>query len=140
VWVPTVFTKNRDRLLEAAVARKFLAELMDLKVRCGLLSDEHFSVDGTQIAAWASMKSFKAKDGSAPAASPLGADKGYDAASFVADMRAQRHAAHRPEHQRTAHRHRRAARRRSAAHGGTDPRAAAHGGGGATADRSPPDQ
>ena len=64
VWVPTVFTKNRDRLLEADIARKFLAELMDHQQLRGLLSDEHFSVDGTQIAAWASMKSFKAKDGS----------------------------------------------------------------------------
>src|ERR1041385_3776159 len=63
-WVATGFTKNRDRLLEADVARKFLAELMDHKELRGLLSDEHFSVDGTQIAAWASMKSFKAKDGS----------------------------------------------------------------------------
>src|ERR1700676_2406608 len=63
VWVPTVFTKNRDRLLEADVARKFLAELMDHEELRGLLSDEHFSVDGTQIAAWASMKSFKVKDG-----------------------------------------------------------------------------
>src|SRR2546429_5049911 len=52
VWVPTVFTKNRDRLLEADVARKFLAELMEHKELRGLLSDEHFSVDGTQIAAW----------------------------------------------------------------------------------------
>ena len=59
VWVPTVFTKNRDRLLEADVARKFLAELMDHNELRGLLSDEHFSVDGTQIAAWASMKSFR---------------------------------------------------------------------------------
>jgi hypothetical protein len=50
VWVPTVFTKNRDRLLEADVARKFLAELMDHKELRGLLSDDHFSVDGTQIA------------------------------------------------------------------------------------------
>jgi len=64
VWVPTVFTKNRDRLLAVDVARKFLAELMNHKELRGLLSDEHFSVDGTQIAAWASMKSFKAKDGS----------------------------------------------------------------------------
>jgi hypothetical protein len=64
VWVPTVFTKNRDRLLEADVARKFLAELIEHRELRGLLSDEHFSVDGTQIAAWASMKSFKAKDGS----------------------------------------------------------------------------
>ena len=64
VWVPTVFTKNRDRLLEAEVARKFLVELLDHQEVRGLLSDEHFSVDGTQVAAWASMKSFKAKDGS----------------------------------------------------------------------------
>ena len=64
VWVPTVFTKNRDRLLEADVARKFLAELMDHNELRGLLSDEHFSVDGPQVAAWASMKSFRAKDGS----------------------------------------------------------------------------
>jgi hypothetical protein len=64
VWVPTVFTKNRDRLLEADVARKFLAELLSHKEVRVLLSDEHFSVDGTQVAAWASMKSFEAKDGS----------------------------------------------------------------------------
>jgi transposase len=64
VWVPTVFTKNRDRLLEADVARKFLAELLAHKEVRVLLSDEHFSVDGTQVAAWASMKSFVAKDGS----------------------------------------------------------------------------
>ena len=49
VWVPTVFTKNRDRLLDADVARKFLAELLNHKKVRRLLSDEHFSVDGTQI-------------------------------------------------------------------------------------------
>ncbi len=64
VWVPTVFTKNRERLLQAEVAHKFLAELLNHKEVRGLLSDEHFSVDGTQVAAWASMKSFRAKDGS----------------------------------------------------------------------------
>ena len=64
VWVPTVFTKNRDRLLDAEVARKFLAELLGHKEVCALLSDEHFSVDGTQVQAWASMKSFVANDGS----------------------------------------------------------------------------
>jgi hypothetical protein len=62
--VPTVFTKNRERLLEAEVAHKFLAELLNHREVRGLLSDEHFSVDGTQVAAWASMKSFRAKDGS----------------------------------------------------------------------------
>jgi len=64
VWVPTVFTKNRDRLLEADVARKFLSELLSHERVRKLLSDEHFSVDGTQVQAWASMKSFRAKDGS----------------------------------------------------------------------------
>ena len=70
VWVPTVFSKNRDRLLEAEVARKFLAALLDHQEVRALLSDEHFSVDGTQIAAWASMKSFQAKDGSGGPPSP----------------------------------------------------------------------
>ena len=60
--MPTVFSKNR--LLEADVARRFLAELMDHRVLRRLLSDEHFSVDGTQIVASAAMKSFKAKYGS----------------------------------------------------------------------------
>ena len=49
VWVPTVFTKNRDRLLEAAVARKFLAELLAHRDVRALLSDDHFSVEGTQV-------------------------------------------------------------------------------------------
>ena len=70
VWVPTVFTKNRDRLLEAEVARKFLVELLNHREVRGLLSDEHFTVDGTQIAAWASMKSFHARDGSSEPPAP----------------------------------------------------------------------
>jgi hypothetical protein len=60
VWVPAVFTKNRDRLFEAEVARKFLAELLAHRQVRTLLSDDHFSVDGTQVQAWASMKSFVA--------------------------------------------------------------------------------
>jgi transposase len=63
VWDVTVFTKNRERLLRGDVARALLATiLVDPKVE-PLLSDEHFSVDGTLIEAWASMKSFKPKDG-----------------------------------------------------------------------------
>ena len=61
VWVPTVFTKNRDRLLDADVAAKFMAELLAHKEVRRLLSDEPFSVDGTLIEAWASMKSFQPK-------------------------------------------------------------------------------
>jgi transposase len=64
VWDVTVFTKNRDRLLEGEIATKFLrAVLAQPKVKA-LLSDEHFSVDGTLIQAWASTKSFRPKDGS----------------------------------------------------------------------------
>jgi transposase len=64
VWHPTGFTHNRDRLLEADVAREFLAALLALPQVKKLLSSEHFSVDGTLIDAWASMKSFRPKDGS----------------------------------------------------------------------------
>lgn len=63
VWVPTVFTKNRDRLLEGEIARAFLAGVVAEARRRGLLSDEHFTVDGTLIEAWASQKSFQPKDG-----------------------------------------------------------------------------
>jgi transposase len=64
VWHPTVFTHNRDRLMEADVAHAFLAALVALPQVKKLLSSEHFSVDGTLIDAWASMKSFRPKDGS----------------------------------------------------------------------------
>jgi transposase len=64
VWDATVFTKNRDRLLEGDIAHGFLrAILADPQVK-RLLSTEHFLVDGTLIEAWASMKSFRPKDGS----------------------------------------------------------------------------
>src|SRR6059036_2232603 len=49
VWVPTVFSKNRDRLMEGDVAEKFFALILDEAAAAGLLSDEHFSVDGTLI-------------------------------------------------------------------------------------------
>ena len=62
VWVPTVFTKNRDRLLEGDVAEKFFQLVLTEARGAGLLSDEHFSVDGTLIEAWASQKSFQRKD------------------------------------------------------------------------------
>ena len=66
VWDATTFTKNRDRLLAGEVAARFLATVLaQPKVR-GLLSTEHFSVDGTLLEAWASTKSFRPKDGSGP--------------------------------------------------------------------------
>lgn len=64
IWHPTVFTHNRDRLMAADVAQEFLAALMRLSKVKRLLSSEHFSVDGTLIDAWASMKSFRPRDGS----------------------------------------------------------------------------
>ena len=64
VWHPTVFTHNRDCLLEDEIAREFLAALLALPQVKKLLSSDHFSVDGTLIDAWASMKSFRPKDGS----------------------------------------------------------------------------
>jgi transposase len=64
VWDHSVFSKNRDRLLTSEIAREFLAALLaDPQVK-RLLSHEHFSVDGTLLKAWASMKSFQPKDGS----------------------------------------------------------------------------
>jgi transposase len=62
VWDATTFTKNRDRLLEAAVAKEFLAQVVERARGAGLVSDEHFTVDGTLLEAWASLKSFQAKD------------------------------------------------------------------------------
>ncbi len=62
VWDATTFTKNRDRLLEAAVAKEFLAQVVEQARAAGLISDEHFTVDGTLLEAWASLKSFQPKD------------------------------------------------------------------------------
>jgi transposase len=61
VWDATTFTKNRDRLLNQEIARSFFHRVMERAQ--GLMSDEHFTVDGTLIEAWASQKSFQRKDG-----------------------------------------------------------------------------
>ena len=61
VWVPTVFTKNRERLLKHSIAENFFKRVWKLAQEH--LSDEHFTVDGTLIEAWASQKSFQRKDG-----------------------------------------------------------------------------
>lgn len=62
-WDHSVFSKNRDRLLDGEIAAKFLAAVLAQPKVKKLLSSDHFSVDGTLIEAWASMKSFKPKDG-----------------------------------------------------------------------------
>jgi transposase len=61
VWHPTVFTKNRDRLLEGAVAEEFFSLVVEQARARKLLSEEHFTVDGTLIEAWAGHKSFQRK-------------------------------------------------------------------------------
>jgi transposase len=71
IWDVTVFTKNRDRLMAGDIAAKFMAAVLAPPRVRALLSNDHFSVDGTLIDAWASMKSFKPKDG--------GPDDGNDA-------------------------------------------------------------
>jgi transposase len=62
VWDHTTFSKNRDRLIEHEVATRFFQTVKAQAERAGLLSREHFTVDGTLIEAWASMKSFRPKD------------------------------------------------------------------------------
>lgn len=84
VWVPTVFSKNRDRLLNTDIARKFLAAILAHDKVAPLLSDDHFSVDGTLVEAWASFKSFRPKappdsapppdEGSPPTETPRSTD------------------------------------------------------------------
>lgn len=64
VWVPTTFTKNRERLQQGDIFQRFMTALLQHPKVKPLLSDEHFSVDGTLIEAWASHRSFQPKDGS----------------------------------------------------------------------------
>src|SRR4051794_32929694 len=70
VWDVTVFTKNRERLIDGDIASKFMAAVLNREQVKTLLSDDHFSVDGTLIEAWASMKSFRPKDGSGEPLAP----------------------------------------------------------------------
>ena len=62
VWVPTTFSHNRERLLEKDIANKFFAQVVAHADEQGLLSDDHFTVDGTLLTAWASLKSFKPRE------------------------------------------------------------------------------
>jgi transposase len=62
VWTPTTFTKNRERLLAGAIAAAFFRAIQEQARAAGLLSDEHFTVDGTLLQAWASHKSFQPRD------------------------------------------------------------------------------
>ena len=85
VWDATVFTKNRERLLEGEVAEGFFTAVVDQARAQGLLSDEHFTVDGTLIEAWAGHKSFKCKDKPGPHTRPD--DPGNPSVDFHGERR-----------------------------------------------------
>ena len=87
VWDVTVFTKNRDRLLKGAVAEAFFAAVLAQARQRGLLSDEHFTVDGTLIEAWAGQKSFKRKGGKAAETPPQDDDPGNPSVDFHGERR-----------------------------------------------------
>ena len=74
VWGHSTFSKNRDRLLDAEIVRKFFLQIREQAEADGLLSNEHFTVDGTLIEAWASQKSFQPKEGGPSA--PTGGGEG----------------------------------------------------------------
>ncbi|MDP8988463.1 MAG: IS5 family transposase [Acidobacteriota bacterium] len=76
VWHPTVFTKNRDRLLEGAVAEEFFSLIVGQARSRKLLSDEHFTVDGTLVEAWAGQKSFQRKRNDDDPLNPPPPDRG----------------------------------------------------------------
>jgi hypothetical protein len=78
VWVPTAFTKNRDRLLTTEMSRKVMAAILAHREVAPLLSDDHFSVDGTLVKAWASMKSFQPKADDTPPDDDPGSPPGSD--------------------------------------------------------------
>ena len=88
VWVPTVFTKNRDRLVDGHIADAFLQETLTAADQRGLLSHEHFSVDGTLLEAWASQKSFRRKD--APTPPPSDDDPSNPTVNFRKETRSNK--------------------------------------------------
>ena len=86
VWDATVFSKNRDRLLAGEVVEKFFSAVLDQARGHGLLSDQHFTVDGTLIEAWAGQKSFKRKD-DAGSQTPPDDDPGNPSVDFHGQRR-----------------------------------------------------
>src|SRR5438445_3528417 len=84
VWDPTVFSKNRDRLLAADVAALFFQRVLDEAKAQNVVSDEHFTVDGTLLEAWASLKSFKKEGADDP---PPADDPGNPTVDFHGETR-----------------------------------------------------
>jgi transposase len=85
VWVATVYSKNRERLLEGDIAQALFEQVLEQARAEDLLSEEHFSVDGTLIEAWAGQKSFRRKDGSS--APPIDSDPGNPTVNFHGETR-----------------------------------------------------
>ncbi|MGH8512149.1 MAG: IS5 family transposase [Gammaproteobacteria bacterium] len=85
VWVPTVFTKNRDRLLAGRIAEAFFQAVLDVANQHQLLSHDHFTVDGTLLEAWASQKSFRPK--ADPTPPPTDDDPGNPSVNFRGEKR-----------------------------------------------------
>jgi transposase, IS4 family len=85
-WDHRTFSANRDRLLGQDVARQFFDAVVSQASRAGILSDEHFTVDGTLMEAWASLKSVKSTTPASPAADPR-AGWADDAARRLLDRR-----------------------------------------------------
>jgi len=84
IWSPTTFSKNRDRLLASDIASAFFDAVRGQADEAGLLSDEHFTVDGTLLEAWASLKSFRRKDAEPP---PPPDDPGNPTVNFHGESR-----------------------------------------------------
>jgi transposase len=84
IWSPTTFSKNRDRLLQADVASAFFDAVLQQAREAGLMSDEHFTVDGTLLEAWASLKSFQRRDADGP---PPPDDPGNPTVDFHGETR-----------------------------------------------------
>jgi transposase len=128
VWVPTVFTKNRDRLLTTEMSRKVMAAILAHREVAPLLSDDHFSVDGTLVKAWASMKSFQPKaDAAPPDVDDPGDPRAPDATADHAPAQSERETAPMPRptrHKRNAEVDFRGEKRSNATHvSKTDPEA-----------------
>ena len=92
VWDATTFTKNRDRLLAGDIAQEFFTAVIEQARTQGLLSDEHFTVDGTLLEAWASQKSFQRTDGPPP---PSEDDRGNPTVNFHGERRRSASQTHR---------------------------------------------
>lgn len=95
MWVPTVYSHNRDRLLTTPVARQFLSGIVEQARQRGFVSSEHFSVDGTLLQAWASIKSYEAipadtKDNADPPADPPKVDPVPKGKDVIKDFRGQK--------------------------------------------------